>query len=477
MRAQSRRDVLKALGAGSLGLLGSGLLGASRALGAEPKPAKPNFVFILIDDLGWSDLGCYGSTFYQTPHVDRLATQGMRFTDAYAACPVCSPTRASIMTGRYPATVNLTDFIAGHWRPYAKLVVPKFNLQLPLDEVTIAEALKAAGYRTACFGKWHLGGAKFGPGTQGFAEWGGAPNRNDKAVVGLTDRGLRFIEHNRDRPFLLLLSHQSVHIPIQASKARIEKYRARLKPGQKFPQQANPAYAAMVEEMDIQVGRVVAKLDELKLAENTVLIFFSDNGGLHKIFTGRGDWTTSNAPLRDEKGTLYEGGIRVPLIVRWPGRVKPGSECSVPVTSVDFYPTMLEIAGAEPKQPVDGLSLVPLLKQTGRPKRDAIHWHYPHYHHTTPCGAIRAGDWKLIEYFEDGRLELYNLAADLGEKSDLAAKMPERAAALRKRLADWRQAVHANMPTPNPNHEPRRAHEWGRRKRRPRPRKQGKGKR
>jgi len=462
-----RRDFLKALGAGSLALAGGRL-----ARGAAARAAKPNFVFILIDDLGWSDLGCYGSTYYETPNIDRLAKQGMRFTDAYAACPVCSPTRASLMTGKYPATVNLTDFIPGHWRPYAKLVVPKFNLQLPLSEVTIAEALKAAGYRTACFGKWHLGGRDFGPDKSGFDESGGAPNRNDKAVKGLTDRALDFIGRHKGRPFFLFLSHHTVHIPIQASKERIEKYRRKLKPGQEFPQQANPAYAAMVEEMDIQVGRVVARLDELGLADDTVLILFSDNGGLHKIFTGKGGWTTSNAPLRDEKGSLYEGGIRVPLIVRWPGKVKPGSECSVPVTSVDFYPTLLEMAGAtgDPTHKVDGISIAPLLKGEGTPGRDAIYWHYPHYHHTAPCGAIRAGDWKLIEYFEDGRLELYNLKDDLGEQKNLSAAMPDRAAALQKQLAAWRQRVGAKMPTPNPNYDPARANEWGRRRRKPKPR-------
>ncbi|MFC1806020.1 sulfatase, partial [Planctomycetota bacterium] len=424
-----RRRFLKALGAGSLGLAASHLLRTGRAHATEGRAVKPNVVLILIDDLGCSDVGCYGSTFYETPNVDRLATQGMRFTDAYAACPVCSPTRASILTGKYPATVNLTDFIPGHWRPYAKLIVPKFNQQLPLGEVTIAEALKAAGYRTACFGKWHLGGRQFGPDKHGFDESGGAPNRNDKAVRGLTDRALDFIERHKDKPFFLFLSHHTVHIPIQASKERIEKYRKKLKPGQKFPQQDSPAYAAMVEEMDIQVGRVMARLDELKLADNTVLIFYSDNGGLHKIFTGKGNWTTSNAPLRNEKGSLYEGGIRVPLIVRWPGKVKPGTECSVPVTSVDLYPTFLEAAGStgDPKHEVDGVSMAPLLTGKGNLDREAIYWHYPHYHHTAPCGAIRAGDHKLIEYYEDGTLELYNLKDDLGEKTNLAGMLEHEA--------------------------------------------------
>ncbi|MFW6161627.1 MAG: sulfatase/phosphatase domain-containing protein, partial [Planctomycetota bacterium] len=242
----------------------------------------------------------------------------------------------------------------------------------------------------------------------------------------------------------------------------------RLKPGQEFPQQANPAYAAMVEELDIQIGRLVARLDELGLADDTLLVFYSDNGGLHKIYTGKGDWTTSNAPLRDEKGSLYEGGIRVPLIVRWPGKVKPGTECSEPVTTPDFYPTLLEAAGAsgDPKHEVDGLSLAPLLAGREDLDRDAIYWHYPHYHHTAPCGAIRAGQWKLIEFYEDGRPELYDLENDLGETKNLAEAMPERAAGLQRKLAAWRQAVAAKMPTPNPDYDPERADEW---KRRPRP--------
>jgi len=463
----NRRTFLGALGRGAAGAAAATLL---RDAAAAPDPAPPNIVFILIDDMGWADLACYGSTYHESPHIDRLATQGMRFTDAYAACPVCSPTRASIVTGKYPATVNLTDFIAGHWRPYAKLVVPKFNLNLPAEEVTLPEALKKAGYTSACFGKWHLGGRGSGPADHGFDTSGSAPNQGDKRVAGLTDKAIGFITANKDKPFFLYLSHHTVHIPLEAPRELVEKYRKKLKPGQEFPQQANPTYAAMVEHLDSHVGRLLAKLDELKLAERTLVVFFSDNGGLHKIYTGRGSWTTSNAPLRDEKGTLYEGGIRVPLIVRWPGVVKPRTVCTVPVSSVDFYPTLLELAGAQgdPKHVPDGESLMPLLKQAGSLKRNAIFWHYPHYHHTAPCGAVRQGKHKLIEFFEDGTLELYDLESDLGEKANLAAKLPEKAAELRKVLAAWRQRVHAKMPTPNPNHDPARAGEWGRRGR-PRP--------
>ncbi|HUT33103.1 MAG TPA: sulfatase [Planctomycetota bacterium] len=444
---------------------GAGVLGASALVGAAPK-AKPNFVFILVDDLGWADLGCYGSTYHESPNIDRLATQGLRFTDAYAACPVCSPTRASILTGKYTATVNLTDFIPGHWRPYAKLVVPKFNQNLPADEVTLPEALKAAGYTSACVGKWHLGGKGSQPADHGFdVVVPGAASRTDKQTSGLTDAGLKFIESHKDKPFFLYLSYHTVHIPLEARKELVEKYRAKLTPGQAPPQQCNPAYAAMIEALDENVGRVMAKLDELKLADNTVLIFFSDNGGLIKMYTGQGGVVTSNAPLRSEKGSLYEGGIRVPLVIRWPGIVPPRTLCNVPVSSVDFYPTMLELAGVrpDPKHAVDGASLVPLFEPVGTLKRDALYWHYPHYHHTAPCGAIRAGDWKLIEFFEDGALELYNLKRDIGEARNLAAAMPERAAELRKRLDDWRKAVNAQMPTPNPDHDPKRAGEWGRR--------------
>lgn len=440
------------------------LSGAARGADAPP---KPNFLFILVDDLGWADLSCYGSTYHESLNTDRLAAQGMRFTDAYAAAPVCSPTRASILTGKYPATVHLTDFIAGHWRPYAKLVVPKFNLRLPAEQVALPEALKGAGYVSACFGKWHLGGRGSGPADHGFDVAGGGPSRNDKKVASLTDKTLDFMARHKDRPFFVHLCHHTVHIPLEADEKLVAKYKAKLQPGQKYPQQANPTYAAMIEQLDQSVGRLMSGLDELGLAKKTVVVFTSDNGGLKRIFTGKGPIVTSNAPLRDEKGTLYEGGIRVPLIIRWPGVVEAGTTCRVPVSSIDFYPTFLRAAGVppSPKHEPDGLSLLPLLEGRGGLGRDALYWHYPHYHHTPPCGAVREGDLKLIEFYEDGRLELYDLAKDLGEKNDLADQMPEKAAALRDRLHRWLQDVDAQMPTPNPDYDPQRAGEWGRRRR------------
>ncbi|HUT33106.1 MAG TPA: sulfatase [Planctomycetota bacterium] len=460
----NRRAFLRRATLGSLGLLGASRL-AHAAEGAGGP--KLNFVFFLIDDMGQRDVGCYGSTIYETPNVDRLASQGMRFTDGYAACPVCSPTRASILTGKYPARLHLTDWIAGHRRRNAKLAVPDWTMYLPHEEVTLAEALKPAGYVSASIGKWHLGGPEYRPESQGFdLNVGGdhrgqppsyfAPYKIPGIADGkpgeylsdrLTDEAVKFIETNRDKPFFLYLPHYAVHTPIQAKKDLTEKF---IEKGRPAKGQNSATYAAMIQSVDESVGRVMAKLDELGIADRTVVFFMSDNGGLAAV--------TSNAPLRAGKGTLYEGGIREPWIVKWPGVVKPGSTCSVPVTSTDFYPTILEMAGlkADPKQAPDGLSTVPLLKQSGTIERDALYWHYPHYHITLPGGAVRCGDWKLIEYFEDGKLELYNLKGDLSETTDLAAKMPEKAAELRKKLDDWRRAVGAQMPTPNPNYDPKR---------------------
>ena len=466
MGRTTRREFLRRAG---LALVGAPALLQGAASAAPGDKKRLNVVFILIDDMGWADLGCYGSTYHLSPVIDKLAGEGMRFTDAYAACPVCSPTRASILSGRYPARVGVTDFIPGHYRPWAKLIVPKIHNQLPLKEVTIPEAIKSAGYVSACFGKWHLGGGKtFAPDKQGFDVFGGGRGADrDKQVKSLTDKALAFIEANKDRPFFLFLSHHSVHIRLEAPKDLVDKHTARLKPGQKPPAQCNPKYAAMIEHLDRHVGRVLAKLDELKLADNTAVVFFSDNGGLIKIYTGAGQVVTSNAPLRQEKGTLYEGGIRVPLIVRLPGVVKPGSVCREPVTSTDFFPTILEWADVKPAPDIarDGISLLPLLTGSAGLGRDAVYWHYPHYHHTPPCGAVRAGRYKLIEYFEDGRCELYDLVKDLAETNDLSGKMPDKTAELRKKLAAWRKSVGALMPTANPNHDPAKAHQWGRRPR------------
>ena len=483
----TRRAFLKTIGAGAVGLAGTGCLPSMRKGGAGAAVARPNFVFILIDDLGWRDLGCFGSTFHETPNLDRLAAQGMRFTDAYAACPVCSPTRASIMTGRYPARLGLTDFIPGRGEKRGKLLPVSFKQQLPLEEVTIVEALKDAGYTSACIGKWHLGGRQFYPEKQGFdvnvaaCDMGGPatywdpykiptlPDRRagEYLTDRLTDEALGFIEKNKDRPFLLYLSHYAVHNPQQAKKDIADRFRAKASamppaPVPAFGQegkhkvrqvQDQPVYAGMVASVDECVGRVVRRLETLGIAGRTVIFFMSDNGGL-AISEGT---PTSNIPLRAGKGWLYEGGVREPLIIKWPGVTRPGSVCAVPVMSTDFYPTMLEMAGLplHAEWHADGVSLAALLRGEAL-ERGPLFWHYPHYSNQggTPTGAVRDGDYKLIEFFEDDHVELYNLKDDVGEKKDLATSMPEKAADLRRKLADWRRDVGARMPTPNPAYEP-----------------------
>lgn len=452
------------------------------AVAAKDRP--PNVVLILVDDLGWSDLGCYGNTFHETPAIDRLAGQGMRFTDAYAACCVCSPTRASILTGKYPARLHLTDFIPGHPRPWARLIPPAFNLQLPLEEVTIAEALKPAGYTSAMFGKWHLGNEGYEPSRQGFdvamVHRGGHifPNfrleppmsleKGDYLADVLTDRALAFIQGNRERPFFLLLSHYAVHIPLQARPDLIAGYEARPRPGRGVN---HPVYAAMLESVDQSVDRVTTMLDDLGLTENTLLVFVSDNGGLIRMYTGAGDVVTTNEPLRREKGTQYEGGIRVPMIVRWPGHVEPGTLSDEPVSTIDLFPTILEAAGVPVDDPdFDGVSLRPVLEGEGGLDRDALYWHYPHYHHGTPAGVIRQGDYKLIERYEDGYLELYHLGRDIGERVNLAESIPDKAKEMRGKLHQWLLAVDAQMMKPNPDFDPLREFEWGHRFHRPEPR-------
>jgi arylsulfatase A len=453
------------------------LVSAQPALAKDARQPKLNFVFILIDDMGWKDVGCNGSTFYKTPNIDHLAAQGMRFTNGYAACPVCSPTRASIMTGKYPARLHLTDWLPGRTdRPSQKLLRPQFRQYLPLEEVTIAKALKPLGYASASIGKWHLGGKPYYPEQHGFdLNVGGTergsppsyffpyknPNFSIPTLPGgregeyltdrLTEEAEKFIDQNKDKPFFLYLAHYAVHIPLQAKKDMISKSQAKAKPGD---EQNNPIYAAMVESVDESVGRVMRKLDDLGIADRTVIFFTSDNGGL-SVKEGPNTPSTSNAPLRAGKGYLYEGGIREPLIVRWPGTAKAGSVCNVPVSSVDFSPTILEMAGL-PVQQIDGVSLISLLKQAGGLKRDALYWHYPHYSNQggKPGGAILKGDYKLIEFYEDGKLELYNLKDDIGEKTDLASKIPQKAKEMRDMLNEWRKAVDAQMPTPNPDYKP-----------------------
>lgn len=454
----------------ALSSCGGGLVKMSR---------KPNIVFILIDDLGWADVGCYGSELYETPNIDRLAAEGMRFTDAYAACPVCSPTRASILTGKYPARLHLTDWIAGYNPPKAKLKRPDWTMYLDTSETTISEALKPAGYVSASIGKWHLGGEAYYPEKQGFDcnvagyDAGQPPtyyypytvdrawNASIPTLEGgrdgeyltdrLTDEALKFIESNSAQPFFLYLAHYAVHTPIEAKSDYVPHFRDKIKPGMR---QKNPDYAAMIQSVDESVGRIMDKIAELKLDNDTVIIFMSDNGGL----SGIGDWLdiTSNHPLREGKGTAYEGGIREPMIVRWPGVVKPGTVSDIPVTSVDFFPTFCGIAGVgNSNTDVDGLSILPLLTGSGGIDREAIYWHYPHYHLTTPFSAVRKGDFKLIEYYEDGRLELYNLKSDVGEEHNLVDTMPEKAAELKKLLRDWLESVDAQMPSENPDYDGR----------------------
>ncbi len=488
-----RRDFLKAAATTTAAMaLPPVLRAAFQAAASRPAAplGRPNFVFILVDDLGWTDVKCYGSTFYDTPNIDRLAAQSVRFTSAYAACPVCSPTRASIMTGKHPARLKITDWIPGQRPGNRRLLGPPIRNELPLEEVTVAEAFKAAGYKTFFAGKWHLGGEGYYPERQGFdINIGGyergyprggyyVPYKNPKLPDGpegeyLTDRltseSLRFLESAAGDPFLLYLSFYTVHAPIQPCKRFVETYREKKKA---LPQlggpvelherqawtrrrQSNPAYASMVRALDENVGRLLDKLDALGLAENTVVIFMSDNGGLSTLA-----WhgaPTANVPLRAGKGWCYEGGIRVPLLIRAPGVSRPGV-CDVPVTSTDFYPTMLQLAGLplRPAQHRDGVSLVPLLRGERKIVHDALYWHYPHYHGSgwTPGAAIRAGDFKLIEFYEEHAVELYNLRDDLGERHDLAGRLPQKARELRDKLHAWQRDIGARMPRPNPNFLP-----------------------
>jgi arylsulfatase A-like enzyme len=426
------------------------------------KSTPRNIVFILADDLGWSDLNCYGNESYLTPNLDAMARGGLRFTDAYAASPVCSATRSSIMSGKYPARNDLTNWLGGEAFGGARAAK-----HLALNEVTIAEALKQAGYATGMVGKWHLGRAPCLPTSPGFAVAIGAPpvgtpgggyflptqlalpraKRGEYLTDHLTDEGIRFIEAHKDRPFFLYQSYYAVHRPHEGRPDLVAKHRFRRK---RLGIRLNLHYAAMVESLDAGVGRIMAKLDELGLSERTVVIFFSDNGGAAPKPGGK-DKGLTNLPLRMGKGHLYEGGIREPMIVHHPPMIEPGGVSSAPVVSTDFYPTILELAGVDPlpDQHVDGISIVPLLENPASDlDRDAIYFHYPHRNANAgvPSGAVRVGGFKLIEFFDDGRLELYDLASDVGETENLAPAMPKKAAQLRQMLVDWRRRVKAKMP-------------------------------
>ncbi len=446
------------------------LAGIYSCAGAQEKAtAKWNIVLLLADDLGWRDLGCTGSSFYETPAIDRLAAQGLRFTRGYAACNVCSPTRSSIMTGKYPARLHTTNFFGGNRK--GMLLPPEYRQSLPLEDTTLAEAFAAAGYKTAIAGKWHLGGKGSLPADHGFqvvygaeAKPAGGPPNDPHYATQLSTQAAQFIEQSKDAPFFLYMPLHSPHVGLKTRPELLEKYKAKAAalPASTGPRevpvaqgfkaravQDHAAYAGMIQEMDEAVDRILRKLEELHLSERTIVVFLSDNGGLS---TAEGS-PTSNLPLRAGKGWNYEGGVRVPWIVRMPGRVAPNSTNDVPVVSNDLYPTLLELAGVPVPagQALDALSIVPLLSG-GSIRARPLYWHFPHYSNQggRPGGAVRVGDWKLLEFFEDSRVELYDLEKDPGELQDLASGQPERAAALKKQLADWRVSVGAQMPTPNP---------------------------
>jgi arylsulfatase A len=426
--------------------------------------------------MGWRDAGCYGSTYYQTPNIDRLANEGMLFTDGYAAAPLCAPARASLMSGKYPARLGLTR--VGIQDPDAnyKLIEPpqrNWTEYLDSSEITIAEVLKANGYVCGSFGKWHMGRDVCGPLNQGFdlhfGAFGGHPQTYFypyEAGMGtytedgyqdiedgsdgeyLTDRisaeAREFIEANKDNPFFVYLSHYAVHTPLMAKNELEDKYEDLADPDNP---QNNPTFAAMVESVDQSVGAVMDKLEELNLTDNTAIIFTSDNDALLS--------SSSNLPLREGKATIFEGGIRVPFIVLWPGVIKPASRCSVPVHAVDIFPTVMDIAQItnSPGMERDGESLMPLLKQTSGIERDAIYWYYPHYIlGYTPCAVVREGKYKLIKYFEDDSFRLYDIQADIGEHNDLSKSMPEKAQELNTKIDQWLSDTGAKLPTLNPDY-------------------------
>jgi len=485
-----RRDFLKAITAGVASLAMPGCRATTKPVSTTASTKKkPNFVFIIIDDLGWKDVGFISfasgfqqpspatarsaetSGYYETPNIDKLASEGVVFTNAYANAPNCAPTRACLMSGQYTPrhgvyTVDTSERGPANLR---KLIPIPNNPNLDSSIVTIPESLRPAGYVSACIGKWHLGSkTPHRPQEQGFdvvfdrSHPGHFSPEGQYLADRLTDEAIKFIEANKNKPFFLYLSHHAVHTPIQAKKEIIEKYKKKQPSGG----HNNPTYAAMIESVDESVGRVMDKLDELGLTENTVVFFFSDNGGVggYRELGITDLEITSNAPLRGGKGMLYEGGIRVPLTIRWPGQASANSVCDVPVVGIDFYPTILEMADVQKPagQILDGKSIVPLLKGKGSFKRDEIFWHFPAYlqgsqgtWRTTPAGAVRQGDWKLIEFFEDGKLELYNLKDDISEKTNLAEKMPNKAQLLHQVLVNWRRNIAAPVPTEkNPQYAP-----------------------
>ena len=449
-------------------------IGVSEALHAK-KSKKPNILFIFIDDLGYKDLSCYGGAFIETPHIDKLASEGMRFTHAYAY-PVCTPTRASLISGQNSARTNVWEVIGENAigvvdKPYAKMSSPEKALAIPEEIVTYAEILKKEGYAVGHVGKWH---ASRTPGEEGFDNLDNvkikdpalveyANNNKEWKVGGYTAQAMEFIRENKSRPFMMNLHHHAVHVPIKGRKDLIAKYKAKI--NETGFKAVNPEYAAMTEMVDESVGVLLNELDDLGLVENTVVIFYSDNGGLVDDISASVPWATSNLPLRGQKGGLYEGGIRVPLIVRWPGKVEAGTKCAEKVMSFDLFSTFVDIAGGTipSDQVCDGISIVPLV--TGEQEsldRDALFWHFPTMQWTrTPQGAIIKRDYKLVEDMVTGRVELFNLTDDVGETIDLANVKPEIARELLEDLRAWRKEMGAELPTPNPNFDPTREHKKG----------------
>lgn len=472
----NRRDFLKMLGMASFSLgLGSGCSNIEAGPVRNVKSSRPNIIFIMIDDLGWMDLHCQGNKLVDTPNIDRLARQSMRFTDGYAAAPVCSPTRAAMMTGQAPARTGITNHSPGNKRGFApegaKVKEAEDVKYLSLNHVTIAERLKKAGYATGFIGKWHLSRyarnlkieankkaeLQLRPEHQGYDVnkggfyRGGPPTYFDPySIPGLppretgeylperlADESIAFMKANKDRPFFLTLWNYAVHYPLEAPGQLLKKYQDRKGPGIK-----DYRYAAMIEGMDAAIGRVLKAVDDMQLTDDTLVIFTSDNGGYN------GD----NRPLRAGKGHLYEGGIRVPWIIRFPGVVKAGTVCSEPVISMDVYPTLLDFCRLEPEKdkPLDGESLMPLLRQQGSLKRDAIYFHYPNYafhKQNRLASAIRQGKYKLLKFYDNNYIELYDLSEDIGEKSDLSKKLPEKAKKMTRKLDKWLKDTKAKLPT------------------------------
>lgn len=427
---------------------------------------KPNILVIFIDDMGWMDLGCYGSSFYKTPHIDQLAKEGLMFTDGYTAAAVCSPTRASLVTGKYPARLKMTDWIPGGRPKNRKLLVPDWQRWLPESEITTGELFQKGGYRTAWLGKWHLRGLPTDevpdPATKdpmnddpqrdhgyevGVQNWYYNQDKrpeDPKGVDALTEEAIAFIKDTPDKPWFLTLSHYSVHTPVRYN----EEVRLEYKKNYKGQIQFRAAYAAMIDALDKSVGKLMSFLKEQNLDEETLIIFLSDNGGVS-------GWT-NNAPLRAGKGTFYEGGVRVPFIARWPGRIRAGEKSSEMVCSVDIYPTIAKVAGIEElPENLDGIDISDHLFKGRSLERDTLYWHYPHYHRGhTPAGAIRKGNYKLVEHFETGAIELYDLSEDLSESKDLREKNPKIAEELYDDLKAWRKKIGAQMMKANPNAAP-----------------------